>query len=788
MADAKVLEGQKWVNATYAGVSGYVKCPENGQTSWSTMNSLIMGLQHELGISPVVASFGATTMSKLEALKGITDGENQPNKNIPYIVRYGLFCKGYWGEAGDTFNADALESMKKNMGIWQEGQEGWNRMVQAKVFKALLTMDSYVVVAGGTDKIRGIQQWLNGLYWEKSAYSIGPCDGLYSRDVQKSLVIALQYEMGIASPNGNFGTGTQAALKNHTLAQGATGIMVRLFTAACVFNEPVPVGEYAERTSFTSTFDAAITRYVKLFQSFSYLPASGNGDYDTWSQLLVSMGNPDRKVFGSDTRFVINADRARWLKNNDYQIVGRYLYSPDPKFEKEILPGELEVILNAGLKFFPIMQVHGRDVTEYTYTTGFQHALIAHEKATTFGIPRGSVIYFAVDYDATQDQMDPYVVKYYQGVVAGLADRGKKYVHGVYGSRNVCINVTNKTYARYSFVSGMSWGFSGNLGYPLPANWSLNQIKEISGIEIGGAGGKIDLDNTVWRLREDGGDPGVSSLATAASPAADFISYIDQLYATAQEYKAANSTNRSASQLVMEFVRHEDYGGYNWGYLIGPYDRDWVAYAERKGHKVKEEFVDPVSGYEMGPEHLLATANGHLLYAQPANAKSVNAGDIAGWAGDLMTFYANWRNDEQQYASGKAYCDAKLAKPGISSSFSFKDLLEDADGYLIARACADGTPINQFVRAYYGDGGGHRTRFTQYFNKRFFTAADCKAQAYNALTMENETYNVARSALILATGAQSPTVLANLPGGFDKLQSFCQGFADAIIARMGSES
>jgi len=787
VADAKVLEGQKWLNATYAGVSGYVKCPENGQTSWSTMNSLIMGLQHELGISPVVASFGATTMSKLEALKGITDGENQPNKNIPYIVRYGLFCKGYWGEAGDTFNADALESMKKNMGIWQEGQEGWNRMVQAKVFKALLTMDAYVVVAGGTDKIRGIQQWLNGLYWEKSAYSIGPCDGLYSRDVQKSLVIALQYEMGIASPNGNFGPGTQAALKNHTLTEGATGIMVRLFTAACVFNEPVPVGEYAERTTFTSTFDAAITRYVKLFQKFSYLSDSGKGDYDTWCQLLVSMGNPDRKVFGSDTRYVINADRATWLKNHDYQIVGRYLYSPDPNFEKEIKPGELEVILDAGLRFFPIMQVHGRDATEYTYTTGFQHALIAHEKATTFGIPRGSVIYFAVDYDATQDQMD-YIVRYFNGVVAGLADRGKKYVHGVYGSRNVCINVTNKTYARYSFVSGMSWGFSGNLGFPLPANWSLNQIKEISGIEIGGTGGKIDLDNTVWRLREDGGDPGVSSLAAVASPAADFISYIDQLYAIAQDYKAANSTHRSASQLVMEFVRHEDYGGMNWGILIGPYDQDWVAYAKSKGHKVKEDFVDPSSGYEMGPEHLLATANGHLLFAQPTNAKSVNAGDIAGWAGDLMTFYANWRNDEQQYASGKAYCDAKLAKPGVSSSFSFKDLLEDADGYLIARACAAGTPINQIVREHYGNGGGHHTRFTQYFNKRFFTATDCKDQAYNALTMENETYNVARTALILATGAQSPTVLANLPGGFDKLQSFCQGFVDAIIARVGAES
>ncbi|MFB7560933.1 glycoside hydrolase domain-containing protein [Streptomyces brevispora] len=784
MADAKVLEGQKWVNATYAGVSGYVKCPENGQTGWSTMYSFIMGLQHELGISPVVASFGETTMSKLVAYKSISDGDQ--NKNIRDIIRYGLFCKGYWGESGDTFNADALESMKKNMGIWQSGQDAWNRSVQAKVFKALLTMDAYVVIAGGTDKIRGIQQWLNGRYWEKSAYNIGPCDGLYSRDVQKSLVIALQYEMGIAAPNGNFGPGTQAALKNHTLAEGATGIMVSLFTAACVFNEPVPVGTDGVRTAFTSTFSSNITEYVRLFQEFSYLPQrAGRADYDTWCQLLVSMGNPDRDVTGADTRFVINADRAKWLKNSGCEIVGRYLYSPDPNFEKEIRPGELETILAAGLKFFPIMQVHGRDVTEYNYTTGFQHALIAHEQATKFNIPRGSVIYFAVDFDATQDEMDPFIVKYFNGVVVGLADRGKKYIHGVYGSRNVCINATQKTYARYSFVSGMSWGFSGNLGFPLPANWSFNQIKEISGIETGGEGGKIDLDHDVWRPYSD---PGVRSLAAAPSPAADFMTYIDQLYATAQDYKASNSTSRSASQLVMEFVRHEEYGGLNWGILIGNYDRDWVTYAKSKGHTVKKGFTDPNSGYEIGPDHLLATANGHLLFTQPTNPKSVNSGDIAGWGGDFMTFYANWRNDEQQYASGKAYCDAKLAKPGVSSSFSFQDLIEDADGYLIARACNAGTPINQIVREHYGNGGGHLTRFTQYFSKRFSTAADCRDQAFNDLTMENETFNLARSALILAKGAQSPTVLANLPGGFDKLQNFCQGFVDAIVARVGAES
>ncbi|WP_405389907.1 hypothetical protein OG596_19665 [Streptomyces sp. NBC_01102] len=42
MAGDKVLEAQKWVNSTYGAVSGYVRCPENGQTGWSTMYALVI--------------------------------------------------------------------------------------------------------------------------------------------------------------------------------------------------------------------------------------------------------------------------------------------------------------------------------------------------------------------------------------------------------------------------------------------------------------------------------------------------------------------------------------------------------------------------------------------------------------------------------------------------------------------------------------------------------------------------------------------------------------------------
>ncbi|WP_033717171.1 glycoside hydrolase domain-containing protein, partial [Bacillus cereus] len=72
---------------------------------------------------------------------------------------------------------------------------------------------------------------------------------------------------------------------------------------------------------------------------------------------------------------------------------------------------------------------------------------------------------------------------------------------GVYGSRNVCIQVSEKKYATYSFVSSMSTGFSGNLGFPLPKNWAFDQIKEYA---IGSGNGSIAIDKDIKSGRDNG--------------------------------------------------------------------------------------------------------------------------------------------------------------------------------------------------------------------------------------------------------------------------------------------
>ncbi|WP_030897588.1 glycoside hydrolase domain-containing protein [Streptomyces sp. NRRL F-5126] len=777
MADEQVLRAQKWVNANYGSVAGYVPCAEDGKTGWGTMDSLIMALQHELGISPVVASFGPTTYAKFDAL-GDIGFDWDTNRNIVAVLEFALWCKGYWAvEPGSEgwftgVTREAVEKLRGDMGIGGDG------VVNAKIAKAILNMDAYVVVAGGTDGIRTIQQWLNGGYWTRDAFSIGPCDGIYSRDVQKSLMIALQYEMGIAAPNGNFGPGTKAGLQSHTVGQGDSGVFVQLFSAACVFNSPT-YDDSGQKvvTTWRSGFDSKLADWVSAFQRFNKLTENGQGDFRTWSQLLVSMGDPDRPATGSDTRFEITASRAEWLHAHGYRYVGRYIYDPPGStLDKEIKPGELDIIFGNGLRVFPIYQDNARELADFSYDTGYEHGLNAHKCASGYGFNRGTTIYFAVDYDATGEEIDSAIVPYFYGVEAALASQGKRYTHGVYGSRNVCSTVSAKTTARFSFVSGMSWGFSGNLGFPIPRNWSFNQIKEFT---VTNGSDTFDLDNDV----ASGLDPAVSSVNDPTGPADEFITYVGRLYDLAGTYGA---TGNKRSQLVMEYIRHQSYGDTGWNFLIGGYDTGFVDHCDSAGMSVRTSFTDPFTGYDLGPEHLMATANAHLVTPQPDNEKSANGGDIGGWAGDLMTFWTDWRNSEQQYADPLQFAHDKLAVPGVVSSFGFTDLLGDADGYLLARAVLGGTTVVDAVTALYNGGGG-LTRFNDYFTQRWGNAADCKLSAHNALTAVGVKLAAAQTYLIAKKGAVLPAAYQNVPGGGDKLSDFEQGFVDALLARMGTE-
>ncbi|WP_033312021.1 glycoside hydrolase domain-containing protein [Streptomyces iakyrus] len=498
MADEMVQRAQRFINTTYnnGATLGISKLDENGQTGWPVMYALTRALQYEMGITALSDSFGPTTLGKLGELYGKLDESTIPSANFCRIIQSALYCKGYdGGEIDGQYNdrvKAAVVKLNQNMGVsgTYPGSSLW-----PKVVKGLFNMDAYVTVSGGSDTIRTIQQWLNGRYILRKDFYVIPCDGYHSRDVAKSMLFAIQYELGMADgvANGVFGPGTQSGLKSHTVSTGTTGVWAQLFTAAMVLNKRnVPFG------NFTATVQSG----VETFQSFSKLPVTGKGDFQTWASLLVSYGDQSRKGTACDGVTEITPARAQALKDAGYKYIGRYLFNPSSTSlpEKQIQPGELATIKEYGLNCFPIFQTWSRSADYFSYNQGTADAFRAIEWAEFHGFKPGTIIYFAVDYDAMDGEVTDYIIPHFRGIMRTIGENSA-YGIGVYGPRNVCQRVADAGYAATSFVSDMSSGFSGNLGYPLPTNWAFDQI---STIKVGSGSGLIEIDNNIASGRDFG--------------------------------------------------------------------------------------------------------------------------------------------------------------------------------------------------------------------------------------------------------------------------------------------
>lgn len=493
--DQMVKQAQEWVNTTYKGRAGYKEIEVTGKTGWSTMGALTQALQLELGITETSTSCGPTTLKELAKKCPISTTSNT-NTNIVKIIQAALYCKGY-GPGGITGTytpgtQSAIASMQKDLGATPN-----DGAVTPKLFKALLTMDAYVLVNNGSAKTRNIQQWLNSKYINRADFLYMPCDGHYSRDVQKALMFAIQYEEGLQDgvANGNFGPTTQEKIKPVVLKEGSTGPFVYLFQASLIFNGyDVP---------FDGKFSTAVTTQLKQFQKFSLLKETGTSDYQTWASLLVSTGDPERQGKACDCITEVTPERAKTLISAGYETVGRYLTNAKVTNakNKKIQPGEMHNIFRAGLSIFPIYQTNGGDKNYFNAAQGKDDAMDAFLAALHHGFPHGTTIYFAVDFDATDDDIKDKILLHFQAINEKMKTLDNYYKIGVYGSRNVCIQVSEKGYATYSFVSGMSTGFSGNLGFPLPKNWAFDQIKEYA---IGSGDGSIAIDKDIKSGRDSG--------------------------------------------------------------------------------------------------------------------------------------------------------------------------------------------------------------------------------------------------------------------------------------------
>ena len=770
--DQMVLKTQQWLNATYRGRTGFGSVAEDGNTGWDTVNGLIRALQIELGITATANNFGPGTQSRFTSRwpKGIS--KNTDTNNVHGIIQGALWCRGYSAEYGGittkfTDNvASSIVTLKKDIGLSDSSST-----IDLELMMALLSMKQFRLLSayGGKDSIRHIQQTINRNY--KAYTGILPTDGLYGREMNTGLIQVLQKLEGFtpAEATGNFGNGTRSRLRTINEANASSNKQwVWLATAALVCNG---VGEHA-----TETWDPTFSGAIKRFQETYALPSTGVVDSTTWMSLLTSKGDPSRPCVACDTRFEITTQRLKLLKANGYEIVGRYLTEPnqdskDPSnYFKAIRPGELERITNGGMKFFPIFQEYSTELRHFTRENGTRHATLARQAAQRLGIP-GTYIYFAVDFDATDPQVTSHILPYFQGVRGSL---GGGYKVGIYASRNICSRIIKAGYAGSAFVSDMSTGFSGNLGFPIPDSWNYDQFTEISNYK----GQGFDLDRVAYSSQAPAVDHVAPSSAGGAAPdtSIDYnkLAPIDLIWHLEKRFEEL----RADSKVGEDYVAGSHGAGRRiavptWrcilNYLAKAYLRDgggesavsWSVSAESfrsadasvlekdaVGKKIiaaLNRYIDNTwrqsmtdkTGESVDLAHLAATTLGYTNWNIIPDAWT-------GWAGDLATAMENiqktleWNpganldqvatalvgqgNDYRQHPGLKGLVLDKKNDKGkwesVGNNCNRDDLCCDGDAIVIAKTLENGNDSNAHLlsatlREYYNNSSKLANRFKQ---------------------------------------------------------------------------
>ncbi|GAA3276968.1 DUF1906 domain-containing protein [Dactylosporangium vinaceum] len=774
--DEMVLKAQRWVNATYGSVPGYNRCAEDGSTGWQTIFSLTRALQVELGITSLSDSFGPTTFARLTAFGSV--GQLSPNNNIRTIAEAGLYCKGYTGGDVDGFfgtrTIGGVMSMTQDMGLTPQDT------ISPKVFKALLTMDAYVLISGGDTYIRQAQQWMNRMFSTRRDFYISPCDGIFSRGVQNNLILAIQYRLGMADgtangvvgPNTRSGLATQAYIREGRSDPAGSGFVL-LFKAALMFN-----GYDGHWDDALATFDSRITGVTSRFQEFAKLQRTGEGDFDTWMSLLQSTGNPDRAATAMDCALPLTSATVATVKNAGIQYVGRYLSGGTTKI---LTSSEIALINDAGLSFFPLYQEFGDGPAYFSYGQGGAAGQAAVAKAHELGIPYGTVIYFSVDFDALASEIESLIIPHFRGVSNALRGDGS-YAVGVYGTRNVCLKLAESGYATCSFVSDMSTGYSGNMGFRLPENWAFDQIKNtwIGGSQ--GTAGALEIDRDV----ASGRDVGVSSVTRPRDYNDAFYTYLIWVEARAQQWWDLNHHDRSTQELTAQYlrIRSGKNDGPGAGTTFGEIDRGFIDYVKTyPGRPDMASLRDPKLFRDTEPEHFGAVYGAVLNHTLDGDRRVVSLQDFGGWGGDLLSTLAQFTNTGLPDADAYEWSAAHIAPDGDVGFFNLSDYLADVDAFVFGTAynAGDRRRLSEIFRSYYSNPAVSSSRFSQFYTQRFNGDLTVLRAAAKGMFVQtgDDLLDVARALFwqreggTLAIGLVSDAVF----------EGVSRAFADVVVAR-----
>lgn len=569
-------------------------------------------------------------------------------------------------------------------------------------------MNAFKCVASGDPIIRQMQQYLNCHYEEY--IGLTPCDGIYERNTNKAIIYALQAAEGMPTnvANGNFGPSTKNCCptlpynnveKNYSKKIYNEDSIQKFYDLMqiALYVNGIGDGIWKEYSEFSN--DSIIE-----FQQQYGLPQTGICSLGTWQSLLLSCGDTNREALACDCATILDEDKAKTLYDNNYRYVGRYLSGKIANGASKALSiNELKIAFNSGLSIFPIQQSSANNVSYFNESKALEDVNSAYEHALKLGFPKGTRIYFAVDCDPQDYQITSNIIPYFKKVFETMRDNKKgRYKIGIYGTRNVCTKVCKSGYATSSFVSDMSSGFSGNLGYKIPDNWAFDQFATTT---VGSGNGKIEIDKDGFSGRVHG--------YTNDFYSTEIGKVYYSLLEIYNEAFAKKSNVKDANLLTLQYLRHlksngaygndgEDYDGL-WPKMAGTIDSEFCKYIDNKYQSLVVNFNDPIEKIKYDILHFAATLNAYLyplLGLDIAVADDI-ADDFAGWAGDLITYADNIKDEAiSQEKANKLICSTEE-----ESNFKLEDYLADIDAFNVFKLLDNDSDLSfpEAFRDYFTD-------------------------------------------------------------------------------------
>ncbi len=160
------------------------------------------------------------------------------------------------------------------------------------------------------------------------------------------------------------------------------------------------------------------------------------------------------------------------IRSAGYDFVCRY-YNTNNK-SKNLTLTEAQALSNAGLYIVSIWENgYPTSASYFSKSKGLSDGATAYAYAkNTIGQPSSSVIYFAVDYDASTSDISGVITDYFIGVCEAFKSAGGIYGIGAYGSGAVCEYIyKNVGQVSYTWLA-QSTGWAGYRKYK---DWNIKQ-------------------------------------------------------------------------------------------------------------------------------------------------------------------------------------------------------------------------------------------------------------------------------------------------------------------------